>query len=274
VHIASLGSGSRGNATLLATAQTRIMIDCGFSLREIERRAARRRFQLSSLDALLVTHEHSDHVSGIAALARRYDLPVYLTHGTALAAGLSELPSLELRCFDADSRFRIGDIDILTVAVPHDAREPVQYRCSSTDGCVGVLTDLGCITPHVLSAFASCDMLVLEFNHDRGLLRDGPYPPALQRRVGGDWGHLSNAQAVEMLAGIDRARLQHLVVAHTSEKNNSREHVLALLRDRVPELLPRLSWAGQERGFAWLSLVPRAREDTGVASVAIEGSGV
>ena len=275
MKVASLGSGSRGNATLVhsrsggegtaAGAVTRVMIDCGFSLREVERRAARLAFDLAELDAILVTHEHSDHVSGVAALARRYAVPVFATHGSARAAGLTEQPDLSLQCFDADSLLRIGDLEVDAVAVPHDAREPVQFRLRSSGGCVGVLTDLGCITAHVQRAFADCDLLLLEFNHDPQMLGSGPYPPTLKRRVGGDWGHLANGQAVALLKSMDHQRLQRLVIAHRSDKNNSREHILALLQEELPELLPRLCWAEQDLGFDWLAILPLAGEGKAAA---------
>ncbi len=252
MRVASLGSGSRGNATLVAQDQTLLMIDCGFGLREVERRAARLGVDLASLDAILVTHEHSDHASGVAALARRYSLPVYLTHGT-LASGRVQ-GDLDFRSFDADSTLRIGALTAHAVAVPHDAREPVQYVLESAAHRVGVLTDLGSATPHVVEAFQGCELLLLEFNHDRRMLGSGPYPPALQRRVGGSWGHLSNTQAADLLAGLDPGRIQKLVVAHISEKNNTRELVEAIIAERFPDLLPRLGWACQEHGFPWLDL--------------------
>jgi phosphoribosyl 1,2-cyclic phosphodiesterase len=202
---------------------------------------------------VLVTHEHSDHAAGVNALARRYDLPVYLTHGTASSGRFSGCSTL--RCFNADSQLLFGEMQVDAVAVPHDSREPVQYRFSEAGVCVGILTDLGSITPHVRAAFGSCDLLVLEFNHDRELLHGGPYPAALKRRVGGDWGHLSNSQALALLRSIDLDRLQRLVVAHMSEQNNERARVEALLRDELPALLPILHWAEQDEGFPWLALV-------------------
>ena len=253
MRIASLGSGSGGNATLVEAAGTRLLIDCGFSLRELSARAARRGFDLASLDAVLVTHEHGDHANGVAALARRHKLPVYLTHGTASADRLAGCPN---QChFNADSSFSIGAIAVDAVAVPHDAREPVQYRLRHEKFCVGVLTDLGSITAHVRSAFGACDLLVLEFNHDREMLRSGPYPPPLKARVGGDWGHLSNAQSLQLLAAADLQRLQWLVVAHVSEQNNARGCVEALVEEHLPELMPRMCWADQDTGFDWLPLV-------------------
>ncbi|MFT7286342.1 MAG: phosphoribosyl 1,2-cyclic phosphodiesterase [Halieaceae bacterium] len=254
MKIASLGSGSKGNATVLRGGATTLLVDCGFSLREMRKRAPRLDLDLASITAILVTHEHGDHCSGVRALARAYGLPVYLSYGTAGSGRLGDCSDM---CrFNADAEFSIGDIQIRAVAVPHDAREPVQYCFEQGGTRVGVLTDLGCITPHVLSAYAACDLLLLEFNHDPEMLARGPYPAALKRRVGGDWGHLSNEQALGFLKGIDTARLQQLVVAHTSAQNNSRESVESLLHIAFPELLSGLCWAEQEEGFSWLKVSP------------------
>lgn len=255
MKLASLGSGSKGNATLLVSEGASLLIDCGFSLRELRRRAARHGFDLASLDALLITHEHSDHASGAAALAEAYQLPVYLTHGTATSDRLRDCP--RQRRINADSEFVIGDLTVRAVAVPHDAREPVQYHFRSDAGTIGVLTDLGSVTPHVVEAFRHCDLLLLEFNHDREMLQNGPYHTALKRRVGGDWGHLANTQAVELLRNVDLDRLRWLIVAHISEQNNQRQCVENLLARELPELLPRLVWADQQGGFPWLALAGR-----------------
>lgn len=252
MQLTSLGSGSKGNATVLVSDEVTLLVDCGFSLRELQRRAARRGFDLAQLDAVLLTHEHSDHAAGVNALARHYGLPVYLTHGTASSGRLRDCPR-QAR-INADSTFTLGDVTVRAVAVPHDAREPVQYHFSAASGSVGVLTDLGSITPHVVEAFRDCDLLLLEFNHDREMLLNGPYPPALKRRVGGDWGHLANSQAVELLQSIDGDRLRHLVVAHISEQNNHPQRVQSLLAREMPTMLPRLVWADQQHGFSWLKV--------------------
>lgn len=250
MQLASLGSGSKGNATLLRAGDTCVLVDCGFSIREVEKRGSALGFSPADLDAIFVTHEHTDHCSGVAALSRRYRIPVYLTHGT-LASGRLD-GCFDTHAFDADTELQIADLLVHAVAVPHDAREPVQYQFSSGDSRVGVLTDLGSITPHVCQAFRDCDLLLLEFNHDPELLAAGPYPAVLKRRVGGDWGHLSNRQAVELLLRLDHERLRHLVIAHTSEKNNSRACIESMLEGSVPALLPRIVWATQGAGFAWL----------------------
>ena len=246
-----LGSGSRGNATYLESGETRILIDAGMSGIELQKRLASIGVDLSSIDAILVTHEHSDHCSGVAALSRKHQIPVYLTHGTANTGRCAG--SFTLSCFNCEDRFEVGQLQIKAVAVPHDAAEPCQYLLSWQHRTLGILTDLGSITPHVVENYRACDSLVLEFNHDLPMLQAGSYPPPLKRRVGGDWGHLNNLQAAELLRQIDGARLENLVVAHISENNNGREHaeraLLAVLGD-----LDQVVWAQQDSGFDWLEV--------------------
>lgn len=251
MQFSSLGSGSKGNATLVRAGSTLVMIDCGFSLRETLRRMARLGVSPEQLDAILVTHEHSDHCSGVAALSRKYHVPVYLTHGT-LGTGRCE-GSHEARCFNCDESFEVGEIGVRAVAVPHDAAEPCQYVINWRQCSLGILTDLGSITPHVVENFSACDGLVLEFNHDLPMLESGEYPPQLKRRVGGDWGHLNNEQAVELLRQIDHRGLSRLVVAHISEKNNRRELAEAALLSLL-DTLDGVVFACQAEGFGWQEL--------------------
>lgn len=251
MQFASLGSGSKGNSTLVRAVDTLVMIDCGFSLRETIRRMARLGVDPHELDAILVTHEHSDHSSGVAALSREFHIPVYLTHGTSRTGRCAG--SYEQRLFNCEDNFSIGNLLIKAVAVPHDAAEPCQYRLSWGEYTLGILTDLGSITPHVIDNFRACHSLLLEFNHDLPMLLEGPYPPHLKRRVGGDWGHLNNEQAAELLRQINSTALRHLVVAHISEKNNSRERAQHALLS-VLDSLDRVIFAEQASGFDWLEL--------------------
>lgn len=251
MQFASLGSGSKGNATLVRADDTLVMIDCGFSLRETTRRLERLGVQPAQVDAILVTHEHSDHCSGVAALSRKHRIPVYLTHGTSSTGRCED--SFELRRFDCEDSFEIGSLMVKAVAVPHDAAEPCQYRLSWQGRTLGVLTDLGSITPHVVDNYRACHGLLLEFNHDLSMLSSGQYPPHLKRRVGGDWGHLNNEQAAAFLQQIDSASLAHLVVAHISEKNNSRQKAEQALLS-VFDSLDRVVFAEQANGFDWLDI--------------------
>jgi phosphoribosyl 1,2-cyclic phosphodiesterase len=251
LSFASLGSGSRGNATLVCKANTRLLLDCGFSLKETVTRMQRLGVAPDSLTAVLATHEHGDHIGGVGALAREYNLPVYLTAGTWRAAShLGELPHVEL--IPANGSILIGDITVAPVAVPHDASEPVQYVFQSEGKSVGVLTDLGSVTEAVLRHYEQCDALLLEANHCPELLASSAYPASVKQRIGSDWGHLSNAQAKSLLIALSR-RLKYLVLVHLSEQNNSRERVLRALGSHT-QIAEEVLFACQQRGFDWLSV--------------------
>ena len=252
MRFASLGSGSKGNATLVRAGDTLLMVDCGFSLRETVRRMERLGVRPEQLDAILVTHEHSDHCAGVAALSRRFGVPVYLSHGTA-GTGRCD-GSHHLHRFNAEDCFSIGCLEVRAVTVPHDAAEPCQFLLSWEEQTLGILTDLGSVTSHVANSFSPCHSLLLEFNHDLPMLLGGSYPPALKRRVGGDWGHLNNTQAADLLRQLGGARAGHLVVAHISENNNSRHKAEEALLS-VLDSLERVVWAEQGKGFDWLPVV-------------------
>ncbi len=251
MRFASLGSGSRGNGTLLENKNTCLLVDCGFTLKETERRLSRLGRRADDLTAIVVTHEHSDHIKGVLPLARKYGLSVYASNGTAQYDAVANLPGY--REVNTHAVFSVGDIDITPVAVPHDAREPCQYVFSDGKRRLGLLTDLGSITPFVCEQYRQCDALILEFNHDCDLLARGPYPPSLKNRVGGDWGHLSNEQAADLLSSVELERLQHIVMAHISEKNNTLALAEAALRRVVASMDTAIS-ADQENGFDWLAI--------------------
>lgn len=253
MRFASLGSGSKGNATLIEADQTCLMLDCGFTVKETEVRLERLGKTGYDLDAILVTHEHSDHLKGVGALARKYKKPVYLTAGTYHQGRLGNLPEIEwVNCHQS---FEIKDIGVQPVAVPHDAREPCQYVFTNQERKLGVLTDLGSLTPHVEAHYSGLDALVLEFNHDLQMLEDGPYPYQLKQRILGDYGHLSNAQAAQFLMRIKCDKLQHLVLSHVSQQNNSKELVCSavteLLENRVRCGDKGFTVACQDKGFDW-----------------------
>ena len=201
MRFASLGSGSRGNATLVEAGSTRLLVDCGFSARETERRLNQLDVAASSLDAILITHEHGDHIRGVGAMARRYCLPVWMTGGTRRQGRCGELPD-EHGFSSHQAAFTIGDIQIAPFPVPHDAREPAQFIFSDGSSRLGMLTDSGAITPHIVEFLQECDALMLECNHDTDMLAHGPYPPSLQARVGGKLGHLNNQQAADLFYAV------------------------------------------------------------------------
>ncbi|WP_420224654.1 MBL fold metallo-hydrolase [Pigmentiphaga litoralis] len=251
----SLGSGSEGNALVVEATEgastTRIMIDCGFGLREIERRLLARGLEPGSLSGILVTHEHGDHIGGVFKLARKHNVPVFLTTGTH-AAVAHKIPDgmWVVRC-DSHIPFGIGALQILPFPVPHDAREPVQFVMTDGARRLGVLTDLGEGTPHVHRMLSGCDALVLECNHCPDLLAESAYPYSLKMRISGRLGHLSNAAAAAVLKAVDRSRLKRVHAAHLSKQNNA--PILAQMA-----LAPILGWlpeevgiADQSQGFDW-----------------------
>ncbi|MCW8890601.1 MAG: MBL fold metallo-hydrolase [Sedimenticola sp.] len=253
MRFASLGSGSKGNATLIEAGETRLLLDCGFPAREVERRLGLMGVAPESLDGILVTHEHQDHIRGVGPLARRYTIPVWITHGTYRQDRCGVLPDLRL-IHNHDEPFDIGCIRVQPYPVPHDAREPVQYIFARSGRVLGVLTDAGMITPHIQEVLAGITSLLLEFNHDEVMLARGPYPPALQRRVGGRLGHLNNDQAATLLEQLDHAQLRHLVVAHVSEKNNHPDKVRESILTRLPELASRLTLTCQSEVSPWFEV--------------------
>lgn len=261
LRFCSLGSGSEGNALVVEVAEgaslTRVLLDCGFALRESERRLQRAGVEPSSLAAILVTHEHGDHIGGVERLARKHGVPVWMTHGTFVAsriggAGLIKAAlEIEVNLIDEHEAFCVGALELLPFPVPHDAREPAQFVVSDGNRRLGVLTDLGSSTPHVEAMLANCDALVLECNHDAAMLERGPYPPSLKARVGGRFGHLANDAAGDLLSRVRHGGLQHVVAAHLSAQNNTP----ALARRALASALDCADdWVGvanQHEGFGW-----------------------
>ena len=249
MRIASLGSGSQGNGTVIDDGETRLLIDAGFSLKEITSRLKRIDLTPADITAVLVTHEHADHAHGVGPLVRKFSLPLYLTHGTYRALRLGLFPSLHL--INPHRSFEIGGFEVDPVIVPHDAREPCQFVFRSGDDCLGVLTDLGHISSHVVDRFSCCHGLLLECNHDIDMLRNGPYPERLKRRVGGDLGHLNNHQAAGLLSHTDLSRLRLLVLSHLSERNNRPDLAQGAVAPVLAGWQGELVTAAQDTGFSW-----------------------
>ncbi len=250
MRFAVLGSGSRGNATLIETGSARVLIDCGFGLRETRSRLAALGVEADSIDALVVTHEHGDHGQGVARFANRHGTDVWATPGTWKGLGQPDVP--RLRLFSGHGRgFRVGDMRLLPFPVPHDAREPSQFVFEAAGRRVGMLTDAGTVTARAAALLGECDALVLEANHDVDMLNRGPYPPRLRERVGGAFGHLSNAQAAALVDRLDHKRLSHLLLAHISAKNNHADLARAAILEVSSALDGRLSVAEQDRVSPW-----------------------
>lgn len=253
MRFASLGSGSRGNATLVEHGRTRILVDCGFSLQQAERRLAQLQVSPDSLTAILVTHEHSDHLQGVARLAQRYKLPVWMTSGTHAAwAKRDQVNDIEL--FSPHEPFAVSGLEILPFPVPHDAREPCQFVISNGASRLGILSDAGRVTPYMREFVDACDALMLECNHDTEMLARGPYPESIKRRVSSNFGHLNNLQAAALLQALDTSGLQHIVVAHLSENNNHPDLARAALANALNCAQEWVAVADQHEGLAWRAI--------------------
>jgi phosphoribosyl 1,2-cyclic phosphodiesterase len=251
IRFASLGSGSEGNGLLVEAGGTRILVDCGFSLNSALARLARLDIDPASISAILITHEHDDHIGGAARLARKFGIPVWLTHGTQQASGerFSGVAAVEI--FDCHQRFAIGAIEIEPYTVPHDAREPAQFVFSDGAARLGLLTDAGSLTAHMQAVLSGLDALMLECNHDLDMLWNGDYPPHLKQRIAGKFGHLDNATAAQLLASVDSSRLQHLIAAHLSRHNNTPELARSALARALNCEQQWIGVATQRDGFDW-----------------------
>src|SRR5512139_333142 len=252
MRFASLGSGSEGNCRVVEAGATRLLMDCGFGLADSVARLARLGLQPADLAGIVVTHEHSDHIGGVGRLARKHRLPVWLTAGTRVMG--QDLDGVALQVIDSHAPFALDGLEIQPYPVPHDAREPVQYVFGDGKHRLGVLTDTGCSTPHIEAMLAGVDALVLECNHDAAMLENGPYPVSLKRRVGGRFGHLENGQSAALLDRLKHEKLQCVMAAHVSRKNNTSE----LARRALAEVLncadDDVRVACQTTGFDWIRI--------------------
>jgi phosphoribosyl 1,2-cyclic phosphodiesterase len=251
VRFASIGSGSEGNGLVVEAGRTRVLIDCGFGVRDTAARLTRIGVDPESLSAILVTHEHNDHIGGVPAFAARYDIPVWLTFGTLMMMGDRFDGMAQVYGFDSHDAFAIGDLTVHPFPVPHDAREPVQFVVSDGAFRVGMLTDIGEPTRFVQSCLSGCDALVLECNHDLDLLADSDYPYSLKQRISGRFGHLHNEAAAALLAALDTSRLQHIVAAHLSQQNNTPARARAALARALRCAEDWIGIADQNEGFGW-----------------------
>jgi len=250
--VTSLGSGSKGNATVVHFADTLLLIDSGYSCKELESRMRMRGIDPAGITAVLVTHEHGDHFNGVPAFTKKYKTPVWMSNGTSLhpkAIGLKEL-----HLFNNHQPFEIGHIGVFPVAVPHDSREASQFIFEVKQHKIGILTDIGHVTPFVIQQYQDCHVLLLEFNHDRDLLLNSAYPAALKSRVAGNFGHLSNFQAGEFLSDAITQKLKYLVAMHLSEENNQPEMVLKTIASSNLSCDTQVLIAEQNAGFDWIYL--------------------
>jgi len=224
LQIASLNSGSNANCYYIGNGKEAILVDAGLSCREMERRMAKLGLEMGLVKALFVSHEHSDHISGVTGLARKYRFPVYITEATLQCARLP-LEVSQTFHFRHASPVKIGDLEILPFKKSHDAADPHSFLVSGSGVNVGVMTDIGYACKKVLKYFSQCHAVFLEANYCEDMLENGNYPYHLKQRIRGDEGHLSNAQALELFRHYRSAELQLLVLSHLSKNNNKPELV-------------------------------------------------
>ncbi|MFQ5695370.1 MAG: MBL fold metallo-hydrolase [Terriglobia bacterium] len=232
VELTILGSGSSGNAALVSTGRTRLLLDAGLSKRVTRKRMQAAGLTAGRVDAIVVSHEHADHAAHVSGLAAEFGAPVYFSEGTAEALdGEAKLRKVER--FRPGQRFTVGDIEVIPFAVPHDAREPVAFRLQAQGVRLALAVDLGYLTTLVKEQLRGCDCVLLEANHDVELLRQGPYPWFIKQRVMSRLGHLSNRAIAEFLEHDFDGRAQHIVLAHLSGNNNSPELALVAARQSL-----------------------------------------
>lgn len=259
MRFASIGSGSDGNGTLVSNGgEGSILLDCGFSAKDAVARMAGRGIAPADLAGILVTHEHTDHIKGVARLANLYRIPVFTTWGTFIGKLNGELDESLLNLIVPGEAFVLAGMQVDPVAVPHDAREPCQFVFASGLARLGILTDAGSITRQMVARYQHCDALMLECNHDLRMLAEGPYPASLKRRVAGAMGHLNNQQAADMLRQVGHDGMQHVIVTHISQKNNTPELAVQALLDSQGCRADVIRVAGQKSGLDWCTIQPRS----------------
>lgn len=230
----------------------RLLVDCGLGLKQLSVRLAQAGLADGDIGALFITHEHSDHIGCARQFARRYRVPVWMSRGTYEGIGSPDFDGLLNTARDGES-IDLGDLQIMPFTVPHDAREPLQLTCTDGAAKLGILTDLGHATTHLLAHLAHCDALLLESNHDSELLAQSTYPPFLKRRVGGMYGHLSNIAAGAIARSLLHGGLKHLVAAHLSIQNNRPELARQALSDGLGSTTE-LVIADAGSGTPWLAI--------------------
>ncbi|MGD2097481.1 MAG: MBL fold metallo-hydrolase [Desulfobacterales bacterium] len=239
-----LASGSRGNAVFITDGSTGILLDAGISASEIRRRLKSRGLSPKDLDAILLSHEHSDHIQSVGVLSRQLKLPIYLSRKIKKTAPLGNSVH-EFRTFECGHPFKIDNMTVHPFGISHDAADPVGFTIRQNGCRIGIATDLGFVTPQLTAHLQGCQLLILEANHDLEMLMNGPYPWPLKKRIQSRRGHLSNQQSRHLLQALQHRHLQHVILAHLSETNNHPQKVLQEMTSAFSGHKPRLTVASQ-----------------------------
>jgi phosphoribosyl 1,2-cyclic phosphodiesterase len=232
LYLASINSGSNGNCYYVGTSTEAILVDAGISCREIEKRMERLGLQASSVRALFITHEHSDHIRGVEVFSKKFKIPVYISKGTHQNSKLFIREDL-LNYIENNSCIQIGGLEVRAFRKFHDAADPYSFVVSANEINVGVMTDIGHACQQVISAFRQCHAAVLEANYDEDMLMQGPYPFYLKKRISSEEGHLSNLQALELFKQHRHEHMSHLILGHLSRENNSPQLVQQLFSEQA-----------------------------------------
>lgn len=256
MQFCSLGSGSQGNSFLIKHQNSCILLDCGFGLAETEKRLKFHKVSPSEIDAILLTHEHEDHVKGAFSISNKYSLPIYLTHGTYSMCFKRNKASfnIDFRFIVNEKKFNINKINITPITVPHDAREPVQFKFVTNDSKFAIITDLGFGSPYLLKSLCDLTAIIIECNHEDKLLQISDYPESIKNRVSGRYGHLNNKEAARILKYITSKNLKFIGAAHLSDKNNNPDFVKKELSSAIGEDQSFIKIIDQKNGFNWTNV--------------------
>lgn len=237
MYFCNLGSGSKGNSTYIQAKNSRILIDQGFSGKNLEERMSQVDLDPKEIQGIVITHEHSDHIKGAGILGRRYDIPVYITPKTLSQIKDGFFKKVDVKHYNSGDSFKIGDLELKAFHIPHDAHDPVGFVCFDGEKKLALATDIGDVRTAVTHFISDLDLLYLESNHDLEMLHNGPYPLYLQKRIASRVGHLSNAQSLDFLNKIKayNPNLKHLVLSHLSEKNNHPDKVKKVFEDNATQ---------------------------------------
>jgi len=249
----SLGSGSSGNSYLVSKNNTNILVDCGFSITELENRMSKREIKPSEMTAIFLTHEHDDHSKGAFVFAKKYNKPIYLTYGTLKMCQkrIKKSYNLSINIISPLDTLELNDFMIHVIPVPHDAREPVQFKFESEEKTLAIITDLGFGNKELINSIQQINALILESNHDENLLRQSRYPKNLKDRIRGNYGHLSNEGSLEILKKLNLDNLKWLGAAHLSKENNSPDLVKDLWKKVFED---KINIIDPDFGLPWVSI--------------------
>ncbi len=253
MEFCSLGSGSSGNCFIISQNKSKIIVDAGFSLLELESRMAIKKINPSEITSIFLTHEHDDHSKGAFIFAEKYNKPVYMTYGTSKMCQkkIKKSYKLNIHLFYPLDMIDLNDLKIYTIPVPHDAREPVQFKFESRNKTLAIITDLGFGNKELINSIQHIDALILESNHDLNLLNQSRYPKNLKDRIRGNYGHLSNEESLEILKKLNLDNLKWLGAAHLSKENNSPE----LVRDSWKKVFKdKINIIDSDCGMPWVSI--------------------